>query len=173
MQLNDSREMSTLKCINHNGSHAQVACRKEKESSSFPLPLPPPPNPTASSLNRAFACHLKWGWCQSITFLSSRRVWYSLSQTVLGIWRENSSYLHTKQRTLWLHVSSLTHLNQLLPINNTTALTRAWHTRKSSHTKNNLLLITKLTIETYLQLISLKKKTKYSVKALLTSHFIS
>ena len=38
---------------------------------------------------------------------------------------------------------------------------------------NNLLLITKLTIKTYLQSISLTKKKKYSVKALFTSHFIS
>ena len=54
---------------------------------------------------------------------SSRRVCCSLSQFVFGIARENSSYLHTKQRPLWLQVSFLTHLNQPLPINNTTALT--------------------------------------------------
>ena len=56
---------------------------------------------------------------------SSRRVCCSLSQFVFGIPRENSSYLHTKQRPLWLHVSFLTHLNQPLPINNTTALRSA------------------------------------------------
>ena len=56
---------------------------------------------------------------------SSRPVCCSLSQFVFGIPRENSSYLHTKQRPLWLHVSFLTHLNQPLPINNTTALTSA------------------------------------------------
>ena len=115
MQFNNSRETMTLKCINHKGSHAQVArqskVRERKGELFFSSSAPPTPTrayPTASSLNRAFACHPKWRWCQSITFLSSRRVCYSLSQTVLGIWRENSSYLHTKQRTLWLHVSFLT-----------------------------------------------------------------
>ena len=44
---------------------------------------------------------------------------------------------------------------------------------KSPFITNNLLLITKLAIKTYLQLISLKKKKIYSVKALFTSHFIS
>ena len=50
-----------------------------------------------------------------------------MSQFTLGILRKNSCYLHTKQLPLWLHVSSFTHLNQPLTINNIAALTRAWH----------------------------------------------
>ena len=40
---------------------------------------------------------------------------------------ENSSYLHTKQRLLCLHVSIFTHFNQPLTINNIAIVTRAWH----------------------------------------------
>ena len=52
-----------------------------------------------------------------------------MSQFTLGILRKNSCYLHTKQLPLLLHVSSFTHLNQPLTINNIAALTRAWHKR--------------------------------------------
>ena len=45
----------------------------------------------------------------------------------LGIPRKNSSYLHTKQRLLWLHVFFYTDFNQPLTINNIAADTRAWH----------------------------------------------
>ena len=54
------------------------------------------------------------------------RVRYSVSQFTLGIPMKNLSFLHTKKRPLWLHVSLLTHFNQPLTINNTAALTRAW-----------------------------------------------
>ena len=39
---------------------------------------------------------------------------------------KNLSFLHTKKRPLWLHVSPLTHFNQPLTINNIAALTRAY-----------------------------------------------
>ena len=59
-------------------------------------------------------------------FLVVVRVRYSVSQFTLGIPRKNPSYLHTKQRPLWLHVPFFTHFNQPL-INNIAALTRARH----------------------------------------------
>ena len=55
------------------------------------------------------------------------RVPYSVSQLTLGTPMKNLSFLHTKKRPLWLHVSFLTHFNQPLTINNIAALTRAWH----------------------------------------------
>ena len=44
------------------------------------------------------------------------------------IWNSDEiflSFLHTKKRPLWLHVSLLIHFNQPLTINNIAALTRA------------------------------------------------
>ena len=60
-------------------------------------------------------------------FLVVLHVRYSVSQIALGIPRKNSSYLHTKQRLLWLHVFFYTDFNQPLTINNIAAVTRAWH----------------------------------------------
>ena len=48
-----------------------------------------------------------------------------VARPTLGILKKNSSYLHTKQRPLWLHVSFFTHFNKSLTINNIAALTRA------------------------------------------------
>ena len=68
MKFNNSGEIMkimTLKCINHKGSHAQVACQskvRERKGEFFfssPPPNPTPPAPTPR-LNRAFACHSKW-----------------------------------------------------------------------------------------------------------------
>ena len=66
MKFNNSGEIMkimTLKCINHKGSHAQVACqskvRERKGELFFSSPPPAPPAPTPR-LNRAFACHSKW-----------------------------------------------------------------------------------------------------------------
>ena len=44
-------------------------------------------------------------------------------QFTLGIPTKNSSYLHTKQRPLWLHVSFFTHFNQPVTINIIAAVT--------------------------------------------------
>ena len=65
MKFNNSGEIvkiMTLKCINHKGSHAQVACQskvRERKGELFFSSPPPPPAPTPG-LNRAFACHSKW-----------------------------------------------------------------------------------------------------------------
>ena len=58
-------------------------------------------------------------------FLVVLHVRYSVSQIALGIPRKNSSYLHTKQRLLWLHVFFYTDFNQPLTINNIAEVTRA------------------------------------------------
>ena len=67
MKFNNSGEMMkimTLKCINHKGSHAQVACqskvRERKGELFFSSPPPPAPPAPTPRLNRAFACHSKW-----------------------------------------------------------------------------------------------------------------
>ena len=56
MKFNNSGEIMkimTLKCINHKGSHAQVACQskvRERKGELFFPPSPPPrPYPTAQS----------------------------------------------------------------------------------------------------------------------------
>ena len=54
------------------------------------------------------------------------RVRYSVSQFTLGTPMKNLSFLHTKKRPLWFHVSPLTHFNQPLTINNIAELTRAY-----------------------------------------------
>ena len=61
-----------------------------------------------------------------ITFLGS------CARSLFGepdyIWNSDEiffSFLHTKKRPLWLHVSLLIHFNQPLTINNIAALTRA------------------------------------------------
>ena len=49
MQFNNSREIMTLKCINHKGSHAQVApeskVRERKGELFFSSSAPPHPHP--------------------------------------------------------------------------------------------------------------------------------
>ena len=48
-----------------------------------------------------------------ITFLGSRaRSLFGQPVCTLGIPRENSGYLHTKKRLLWLNLSLFTHFNQ-------------------------------------------------------------
>ena len=47
-----------------------------------------------------------------ITFLGGRARSLFGQQYTLGIPRENSSYLHTKKRLLWLYLSLFTHFNQ-------------------------------------------------------------
>ena len=54
MKFNNSGEIMkimTLKCINHKGSHAQVACQskvRERKGELFFPPSPPPPLPHGS-----------------------------------------------------------------------------------------------------------------------------
>ena len=77
-------------------------------------------------LTLTIACHMKKGHCyQSITLLGScaRSLFGEPLQFTSGIPRKNSSYLLTKQRPLWLHVSIFTHFNQPLTINNTATVT--------------------------------------------------
>ena len=101
---------------------------KESESLSFPLSL------TALSLFRAFTCHSKWrGCCQFITFLCSHACLLFSEPVTFGIPRKNSSYLHTKQHPLWLHISFVNHFNQPLISNNIATFTCVWH-KKSSRT---------------------------------------
>ena len=61
-------------------------------------------------------------------YLVVTRVRYSVGQQLtLGIPRKKLTYLYTKQRPSWLHVSFFNHFNQPLTINNIAALTRARH----------------------------------------------
>ena len=78
------------------------------------------------SLTRSLATPNREAATSPWNFLVVVRVHYSVSQFTLGIPRKNPSYLHTKQRPLWLHVPFFTHFNQPL-INNIAALTRARH----------------------------------------------
>ena len=67
----------------------------------------------------------------------SRSLFGEPLQFTSGIQREILSYLHTKQRSLWLHVSIFTHFNQPFTINNMAQVTRAWH-KKSSRKRDTM-----------------------------------
>ena len=61
MKFNNSGEIMkimTLKCINHKGSHAQVACQskvRERKGELFFPPSPPPPPLPHGSIARSLA----------------------------------------------------------------------------------------------------------------------
>ena len=93
-----------------------------------------PPLLTASKLARAFTCDSKWRGCsQAITFLGIRR--HSLFDEPVYIRNSEEKFkLFTYKATSTMAPRLLfTHLNQPWTINNTTALTHAWYTQKSSH----------------------------------------
>ena len=97
----------------------EQGARKKVRTLRFPRP---------SRLHRALARSLTTRneeVAPSRYFLVVVRVRYWVSQFTLEIPSKNSSYLHTKQRPLWLHVSYYTHLTQPLTMNNIAALTRA------------------------------------------------